>query len=60
MRLLIQVNGRVATHLEVPSNIEEPRVHELVREDATIRRLVGDRTIRKIIYVPGTLVNVLA
>jgi len=57
--LIVQVNGKVRARLEVPADITEEAAREAALADENVRRHIGDKEIRKIIYVPGRLVNVV-
>ena len=57
--LVVQVNGKVRARLEVPADITEEAAREAALADANVQRHIGDRKIRKLIYVPGRLVNVV-
>jgi leucyl-tRNA synthetase len=57
--LVVQINGKVRDRLEVPADIDEAEAKALALEsEAVARHLVG-REPRKVIYVPGRLVNVV-
>ncbi|GCE47225.1 leucyl-tRNA synthetase [Thermosporothrix hazakensis] len=57
--LVIQVNGKVRERLEVPANINEGEVRQLVLATPKVQSFIGDATIQKFIYVPGRLANVV-
>jgi len=57
--LVVQVNGKVRARLEVPADITEEAAREAALSDANIQRHVAGKEIRKVIYVPGRLVNVV-
>jgi leucyl-tRNA synthetase len=57
--LVVQVNGRLRARLEVPADITEEAARDAALADENVQRHVGDREIRKMIYVPGRLVNVV-
>ena len=57
--LVIQVNGKVRERIEVPADISEQEVRELVLSNPRVATFIGDATIQKIIYIPGRLVNVV-
>jgi leucyl-tRNA synthetase len=58
--LVIQVNGKVRDRLTVPAGIgqEEAEARALASEGA--QRFLEDKAVRKIIVVPGRLVNIVA
>jgi leucyl-tRNA synthetase len=58
--LVVQVNGKVRDRVTVPAGIgeEEMRARALATEGA--RRFTEGLTVRKVIVVPGRLVNIVA
>ncbi|MBL7065559.1 MAG: leucine--tRNA ligase [Anaerolineae bacterium] len=57
--LVVQVNGKVRARLKVPAGITEETARETALSDENIQRHTGGKEIRKIIYVPGRLVNIV-
>jgi leucyl-tRNA synthetase len=57
--LVVQVNGKLRARLEVQADVTEEEAREAALADENVRRHVGDKEIRKVIYVPGRLVNVV-
>ena len=57
--LVIQVNGKVRERIEVPADISENEVRTLAMSNPRVASFVGDSTVRKVIYIPGKLVNVV-
>ncbi|MBE9548867.1 MAG: leucine--tRNA ligase [Proteobacteria bacterium] len=58
--LVVQVNGKVRSRLMVAVDIESDAVKALALTDANVMRFTADKQIRKVIYVPGRLVNIVA
>ncbi|PKN45352.1 MAG: hypothetical protein CVU59_09325 [Deltaproteobacteria bacterium HGW-Deltaproteobacteria-17] len=58
-QLVVQVNGKVRDRLMVPTDAAEDRVRELVLESPKTREFIGDKQVRKFIYIPGRLANVV-
>ena len=57
--LIVQVNGKLRDRLEVPVDISEEKAKELaLASDSALRHLKG-LEVKKIIYVPGRLVNIV-
>jgi leucyl-tRNA synthetase len=50
----------VRARIEVPADIGEEEAKETALSDANVQRHIGDGEVRKVIYVPGRLVNVVA
>jgi leucyl-tRNA synthetase len=55
----IQVNGKVRSRMTVPADASREDVTAAALADEKIVELVGDREPRKVIVVPGRLVNVV-
>ena len=58
--MVIQVNGKVRKKIEVPAEISQKELEVKVLESAEIIKYVGDLSIKKIIYIKGKLVNIVA
>ena len=58
--LVVQVNGRLRDRIEVPADISEPDAREKALASARVKARTDGKTIRRVIYVPGRLVNVVA
>jgi leucyl-tRNA synthetase len=57
--LVIQVNGKVRDKTEAPVTISEEETKELALASARVKRHTAGKEIKRIIYVPGRLVNVV-
>ena len=57
LTLVVQVNGKVRDRIQVPAGIDETRARELARVSPVVQRHLLDRTVERVIYVPGKLVN---
>ncbi|WP_406639809.1 leucine--tRNA ligase [Amycolatopsis sp. WGS_07] len=55
----IQVNGKVRSRITVPADAKNDAVQAAALADDKIAALVGDKTPRKVIVVPGRLVNIV-
>ncbi len=58
--LVIQVNGKLRDRIEAPADISEETAKELALSSEKVRPHVEGKEIRKAIYVPGRLVNLVA
>jgi len=58
--LVIQVMGKVRAKLEVPKDIGKDEALALAKADPTVAKWIDGKTIRKEIFVPGRLVNIVA
>ena len=57
---VVQVNGKLRARIRVAADAGREAVEKLACEDADVRRFIGEAQIRKVIVVPGKLVNVVA
>jgi leucyl-tRNA synthetase len=55
----IQVNGKVRSRITVPVDAPSERVQELALAEEKVAALVDGKTPRKVIVVPGRLVNIV-
>ena len=60
LELVVQVNGKVRAKLEVPANADKDTVESLARAEPNVQKFTDGKTIRKVIVVPGKLVNIVA
>jgi leucyl-tRNA synthetase len=56
----VQVNGKVRGHVTVAADASADVVEAAALADAKVRSFLGDRGPKKVIVVPGRLVNVVA
>jgi leucyl-tRNA synthetase len=57
--LVVQVNGKVRDRIEVPANITEEAAKELALSSTKVGPHVEGRELKKSVYVPGRLVNLV-
>jgi leucyl-tRNA synthetase len=60
IEVVVQVNGRVRDRLTVAVDAPEAEVVALAQASERVRAQIGDGKIRKVIYVPGRIVNIVA
>jgi leucyl-tRNA synthetase len=60
IELVVQVNGKVRSQIEVPPDAGEDQIKALAHEQPNVQKFVEGKTIRKEIVVPGKLVNIVA
>ena len=59
IELVIQVNGKLRGNFKVPAKATREDVEELARGQEAVMRYVGEATIKKVVVVPGRLVNIV-
>ncbi|MEZ5565577.1 MAG: leucine--tRNA ligase [Gammaproteobacteria bacterium] len=57
--IVVQVNGKVRGRVVVPAEAADAEVRAAALADNNVQRFVGGQTVRKVIVVPGKLVNVV-
>lgn len=57
--LIVQVNGKLRDKVVVPVTISEEEAKELALSRERIQRWLQGKTVKKTIYVPGRLVNIV-
>jgi len=58
--LVVQVNGKVRSRLEVAPGTDREYLTRVACEDEKVARFLDGKTIRKVIVVPDKLVNIVA
>jgi leucyl-tRNA synthetase len=57
--LIVQVNGKLRDRIDAPADISEAAARELALSSARVRPHLEGKELRKSIYVPGRLVNLV-
>ena len=57
--LIVQVNGKLRDRIDAPADISEEAARELALSSARVRPHLEGKELRKSIYVPGRLVNLV-
>ncbi|WP_067515329.1 leucine--tRNA ligase [Endozoicomonas ascidiicola] len=58
--MVVQVNGKVRAKLEVPAELDKDAVEKLALENDNVTKFTDGLTVRKVIVIPGKLVNIVA
>jgi leucyl-tRNA synthetase len=53
----VQVNGKLRARITVPAEADAESLEAAARNDARVASLIGDRSVKKVIVVPGKLIN---
>ncbi len=59
IELVVQVNGKLRGRVPVPADADKATIEELAVADDNVQRFVEGKEIRKVIVVPGRLVNIV-
>jgi leucyl-tRNA synthetase len=57
--IVVQVNGKVRGKVTVPADADKETVEATALADANVIRFIEGKTVRKVIVVPGRLVNLV-
>jgi len=60
VEIIFQVNGKIKARVMVPTNADAAALESLAKEHDSVKSAIEGKTIRKVIAVPGRLVNIVA
>lgn len=60
VQIVLQVNGKVRSHATVAKDLGKDELEKLALADEKIQEFTAGKTVRKVIAIPGKLVNVVA
>jgi len=60
IQIVVQVNGKVRARIQVPADADKAFVEQSALADEHAQKFIGDAQVRKVIVVPGKLVNIVA
>ncbi|WGO99251.1 leucine--tRNA ligase [Saccharophagus degradans] len=58
--IVAQVNGKVRAKLDAPANADKDALEKIALADESVLKHIDGKMIRKVIVVPGKLVNIVA
>ncbi|MDR1947114.1 MAG: leucine--tRNA ligase [Desulfovibrio sp.] len=58
--IVVQVNGKLRGKIEIPAGEDAGTVKAAALAEAGVRKHIGGLAVKKVVYVPGKLVNVVA
>jgi leucyl-tRNA synthetase len=59
IEIAVQVNGKLRGRVQVPADADEAVVRECAAINDNVARFVDGKSLRKVIYVPGKLLNLV-
>ncbi len=59
IQLIVQVNGKLRAKIMVPSDADRKQIEESAISDENVQKFIVDKEIKKVIVVPGRLVNIV-
>ena len=60
VQVVLQVNGKVRSHAEVAKDMGKDELEALALADEKVQEFTAGKTVRKVIAIPGKLVNIVA
>lgn len=60
IELVVQVNGKVRGKISVATSASKESIEQAAQDDPNVQKFTEGKTVRKIIVVPGRLVNIVA
>lgn len=58
--LVVQVNGKLRDRVTVPADADNAALEAAARASEKVQEIISGQTVRKVIVVPGKLVNIVA
>ena len=59
VEIAVQINSKVKSRVTVPADIDRAALEKLVLSLDKVRELIGSASVKKVIAVPGRLVNII-
>ena len=59
VQVVIQVNGKVRSHINVARDLAKDKVEEAAKNDENVEKYLEGKTVRKVIVIPNKIVNIV-
>jgi len=59
IQYIVQVNGKLRDRLQIAADADQHTIEQLAQDSEGVQRHIEGKTVRKIIVVPGRLVNIV-
>ena len=59
VEIAIQINGKIRGRIEIPAGLTRENAEAYFAENAEVQKLLGGKAVRKLIFVPGRLLNIV-
>jgi leucyl-tRNA synthetase len=59
IELVVQVSGKLRGHITVPKDATREAIEVMARENVNVQKFIDGQTIKKIVVVPGRIVNIV-
>ena len=60
VEIVVQINGKVRGHITVPADADRKTIEAMAMDTPATRKHLEGKSVRKVIVVPGRLVNIAA
>jgi len=59
IEVVVQINSKPRSRLMVAPGVSKEELERLAREDPKVKELTAGKTVRKVVVVPGKMVNIV-
>ena len=60
IEMAVQVNGKVRDRIQIPADIDEAAIKRLALDSGNVKRHTDGKSVKKVIVIPGKLVNIVS
>ena len=59
VEIVIQVNGKLRGRISVSTDTDSIKLEKMAIAENNVKKFIGDKAVKKVIVVPGKLVNIV-
>ena len=59
IEIAVQINSKIRDKISIPTNLTNVEIEKIILTDEKINKLIDGKSVKKIIIIPGRLVNIL-
>jgi len=59
VEVALQINGKVRGRMDVPADLTRETANDYFMAQDEVKKLIGDKPVKKLVFVPGRLVNIV-
>ena len=59
MEIAVQINGKLRGRLQIPADLARENADAYFAGNDEVQRLLNGKSVRKLVFVPGRLVNIV-
>ena len=60
IEMAVQVNGKLRDRIQIPADIDKADIERIALESENVQRHTDGKSVKKVIVIPGKLVNIVA